>query len=252
MGRKPDMINGRILVYSREQEPLDFIVRRVELPGVFAVTAMSAAEAVSLLEIEAFDLVVLAGRSGRDDLLTLLGVTLELDPSPPCIVVEPDAGRETILGALNGGCSYFIDSPADLERIGRIATSFISGKRPAALPPSSVETDRPPVNRLSTQAVETDRPPMNRLSTQAKEPLSRREYEILYTMLRGMGNREISMELGISEKTVKNHLWKIYRKFEVENRTQLFHRLLRSCPCLELAPAAETIPAVSRVEESTV
>jgi hypothetical protein len=31
---------------------------------------------------------------------------------------------------------------------------------------------------------------------------------------------------GISDKTVKNHLWKIYRKLGVENRTQLFHLLI--------------------------
>jgi len=245
MGREPDMINGRILVYSREQEPLDLIVSRVELPGVFAVTAMSEAEAVSLLEIEAFDLVVLTGRSGRDDLLTLLAVTRELDPSPPCVIVEIGAGRETILGALNGGCTYFIESPADLDRIGRISATLIAGKRPSAAQPSA-----PPPSALPPSTVETDRPPATRLSTQAKEPLSRREYEILYTMLRGMGNREISLELGISEKTVKNHLWKIYRKFEVENRTQLFHRLLASCPCMELAPAVVMVPAGPGADET--
>ena len=56
--------------------------------------------------------------------------------------------------------------------------------------------------------------------------VSRREKEILSHLLGGKSNREISRELAISEKTVKNHLWKLYRKLGVRNRTQLFHYLI--------------------------
>ncbi|MDP4126440.1 MAG: response regulator transcription factor, partial [Bacillota bacterium] len=50
--------------------------------------------------------------------------------------------------------------------------------------------------------------------------LSEREMEILYYVVRGSSNREIGTALFISEKTVKNHLSSIYRKLEVEDRTQ--------------------------------
>lgn len=50
--------------------------------------------------------------------------------------------------------------------------------------------------------------------------LSEREMEILYYVVRGASNREIGAALFISEKTVKNHLSSIYRKLEVEDRTQ--------------------------------
>lgn len=50
--------------------------------------------------------------------------------------------------------------------------------------------------------------------------LSEREMEILYYVVRGSSNREIGASLFISEKTVKNHLSSIYRKLEVEDRTQ--------------------------------
>jgi DNA-binding CsgD family transcriptional regulator len=32
-------------------------------------------------------------------------------------------------------------------------------------------------------------------------------------------------QLGISERTVKNHLWRIYKKVGVEKRSQLFSML---------------------------
>ncbi len=52
-----------------------------------------------------------------------------------------------------------------------------------------------------------------------------REKEVLVQLLGGKTNREISQELRIDEKTVKNHLWKIYRKMSVNNRTQLLHKM---------------------------
>jgi DNA-binding CsgD family transcriptional regulator len=53
-------------------------------------------------------------------------------------------------------------------------------------------------------------------------PLSTREREVVDHLLSGMTNREIADRLEISERTVKNHLWKIYKKMGVETRTQLF------------------------------
>jgi DNA-binding NarL/FixJ family response regulator len=56
--------------------------------------------------------------------------------------------------------------------------------------------------------------------------LSKREKGVLAQLVCGKSNREISEALGISDKTVKNHLWKIYRKLGVGNRSQLFHKLI--------------------------
>lgn len=51
-------------------------------------------------------------------------------------------------------------------------------------------------------------------------PLSDREMEVLELMLRGLSNKEIAAELGISHQTVKNHVTSILRKFNVDDRTQ--------------------------------
>lgn len=54
--------------------------------------------------------------------------------------------------------------------------------------------------------------------------MTAREREILGELLAGKTNREISRSLGIAEKTVKNHLWKIYRKWGVKSRIQLYNK----------------------------
>lgn len=51
-------------------------------------------------------------------------------------------------------------------------------------------------------------------------PLSPRETEVLYSVIHGMSNKEMSLALGISQQTVKNHMTSILNKMNVRDRTQ--------------------------------
>jgi DNA-binding NarL/FixJ family response regulator len=51
-------------------------------------------------------------------------------------------------------------------------------------------------------------------------PLSDREMDILQLITRGMSNKQVALELGISHQTVKNHMTSILRKLAVNDRTQ--------------------------------
>lgn len=53
-----------------------------------------------------------------------------------------------------------------------------------------------------------------------KLSLTKREYEVLKLITLGMLNKEIADSLGISEKTVKNHVSNIFKKIKVSDRTQ--------------------------------
>ena len=52
------------------------------------------------------------------------------------------------------------------------------------------------------------------------ETLTKREMEILTQVAGGMFNKEIAINLNISERTVKNHISNIFKKIEVSDRTQ--------------------------------
>ncbi|MCB0166598.1 MAG: helix-turn-helix transcriptional regulator [Anaerolineae bacterium] len=52
------------------------------------------------------------------------------------------------------------------------------------------------------------------------EPLSERELEVLHWLASGASNREISQQLTIQENTVKRHVYNIFGKLNVRNRTQ--------------------------------
>jgi DNA-binding NarL/FixJ family response regulator len=68
----------------------------------------------------------------------------------------------------------------------------------------------------------------NRLSSQApvarpvalREPLSRREEEVLRCLADGLSNKEIGQRLHIAEGTVKNHMSQVLGKLGVLDRTQ--------------------------------
>ncbi len=50
--------------------------------------------------------------------------------------------------------------------------------------------------------------------------LTKREIEVLKAIAAGLLNKEIATNLGISERTVKNHISNIFKKIDVADRTQ--------------------------------
>ena len=52
------------------------------------------------------------------------------------------------------------------------------------------------------------------------QPLTDREMEMLNLVLQGATNREIANRSSISERTVKTHLYRVYRKLKVKSRTK--------------------------------
>ncbi len=59
--------------------------------------------------------------------------------------------------------------------------------------------------------------------TPADNKLSRRQSQLIHMLDRGLSNRQIADELGISEHTVKVHLWRLFRRLGVKSRTQTLH-----------------------------
>ncbi len=60
------------------------------------------------------------------------------------------------------------------------------------------------------------------------QPLTSREMEMLTMVLQGSTNREIAGITSISERTVKTHLYRIYKKLKVKSRTKAIALLSQS------------------------
>lgn len=116
-----------------------------------------------------------------------------------------DERIEMIVGAMNALCARFEALAGEARSIGLLVAGLGEGR---------------------TESIGLPRLMANPVFRGGPSNVSKREKEILTHLLSGRNNREISRELAISEKTVKNHLWKLYRKLGVKNRTQLFHYLI--------------------------
>jgi DNA-binding NarL/FixJ family response regulator len=57
-------------------------------------------------------------------------------------------------------------------------------------------------------------------NTSQSHPLTDREQEVLQLVARGLPNKLIARELGISEKTVKAHLTTVFQRIGVTDRVQ--------------------------------
>lgn len=66
------------------------------------------------------------------------------------------------------------------------------------------------------------------------QALSAREQEVALSAATGLRNKEIAWELGISEGTVKVHLFRAYRKLHVSNRVGLVRALSKAINKLSL------------------
>lgn len=60
------------------------------------------------------------------------------------------------------------------------------------------------------------------------ETLTKRELEVLKKIAIGMSNKEIALKFEISERTVKNHVFNIFKKISVSDRTQAAVFAIRS------------------------
>ena len=59
------------------------------------------------------------------------------------------------------------------------------------------------------------------------EPLTHRERQMAQAVSRGLRNRQIAVEFGISEETVKKHLATIYGKLAISGRVALAVLVMR-------------------------
>ena len=59
------------------------------------------------------------------------------------------------------------------------------------------------------------------LGNEWSKVLSRRECEVAVLIARGLSNKQVARELGLSEGTVKIHLHSIFQKLRAKNRYSL-------------------------------
>ena len=112
---------------------------------------------------------------------------------------------EYLLRAVDIGIDGYVLKDSDAHELIRAVTSVYEGDK--FIQPSLIPL-------LNSKLIARD------LDAERLEQLSKREIEVMKLVAVGMFNKEIGVELGISERTVKNHLSSIFKKIDSSDRTQ--------------------------------
>jgi DNA-binding NarL/FixJ family response regulator len=148
-------------------------------------------------------LLPLAGRTNPDvvlldlDLADVDGITClerlqRRFPETAVIMLVPSGAGQAVSLALARGAQGVVMKSVDPADLGRVLDDALSGE---------------PFMPAEANLLPTD------------TGLSGRELEIVQRVGRGLTNKQIALELGVTLQTVKFHLTNVYRKLGLENRT---------------------------------
>ena len=119
-------------------------------------------------------------------------------PGAVVVVLTSFSDRERILAALDAGAVGYLLKDADPDELARAIRAAARGEAP--------------LHPLAARELLDRRAPDRRLTD--------RESEILALVAQGLPNKLIARRLGISERTVKGHLTRVFERIGVTDRTQ--------------------------------
>jgi two-component system, NarL family, response regulator LiaR len=125
-------------------------------------------------------------------------------PASRVIVLTSFADDDRLLPAIQAGAAGYLLKDAQPRELARAVRAAHAGE--ALLDPV--------VAARLVEAIAQER------GEEPSERLTRRERQVLELIGRGLSNKRIARELGISEKTVKTHVGHVLAKLGVTDRTQ--------------------------------
>ena len=128
-----------------------------------------------------------------------------LSPSTKVIVLTSFADDEKVFAAVKAGAAGYLLKDVRPQELGEAIRVVNRGE--ALLHPTVAA-------KLMQEVAESGR------REASPDSLTDREMDVLRLIARGMSNKEIALELGVAEKTVKTHVSNILQKLHVADRTQ--------------------------------
>jgi len=169
----------------------------VELVGA----AANGAEAVEAASLHRPDVVLMDLEMPILDGIEATRRIVRSAPDVAVVVLTSFSDREQILRALDAGAVGYLLKDAEPRELEQAVRAAARGESPLD----------PRAGRALLQ---------ERAQGSPLDALSERERDVLALVARGLPNKVIARELGISEKTVKAHLTSVFRTIGVTDRTQ--------------------------------
>jgi two-component system, NarL family, response regulator DegU len=176
---------------------------------------------LSTIDILPPDVALLDIDGSSDQGLTLARKIKQHSPSIAIVVLASNPNDEQLFEVLKGQAASYLNKETTAEQLVETIRKVAHGEHPI----NESLTTRPKVaEQVLLQFQELSR----RTEAEAYiSPLTPREMEILKYIGQGFLNKQIAVELGISEQTIKNHVTSILRKLNANARTEAVVLALR-------------------------
>lgn len=142
--------------------------------------------------------------------LELLRRLRDLSVKSRCVVLIDEGEREAVIDAFRAGARGIFRRSAPMHLLARCIAAVHKGQIWAS------SADVLQVVEALQRAL-----PFKGVNSRGEALLTKREQELVPRVANGLTNREISLELGVSEHTIKNHLFRIYEKLGISSRVEL-------------------------------
>ncbi len=132
--------------------------------------------------------------------------------------VLTDADRQTLVDAIRGVCDGERACSENVAKMIFEMDGVLAAERDTLSLGLGRDRGKEAQQRDGEMGSGSDRPGADRPSQGGQ--LTAREMDVLWSMAQGHSNNEIAQDLYISEKTVKNHATRIFRKLGASNRAE--------------------------------
>jgi DNA-binding NarL/FixJ family response regulator len=174
---------------------------RVEVAGA----AADGAEAVDFCGRQAPDVVLMDLKMPRMDGLEATRTILDAAPTTRVLMLTAFESDANLLSALSAGASGYVMKDAEPEAVVSSILAVCQGEKVMSA-------------TVARRVVELALPATP--SRSGHDGLSVRELEILRLIAEGSRNPQIASLLNISDKTVRNHVSRLYSKLAISDRSQ--------------------------------
>jgi two-component system, LytTR family, response regulator len=114
----------------------------------------------------------------------------------------------------------YLLKPVTAQRMSKTLDKIRRRHRSEANEPSMEVFRRDPHKAVSSDSDDSSDKTLQPIANPHVETLTKREAEILYVLFEGLSNKEIAVRFGITEATVKSHVFRLYGKLRVKRRSQ--------------------------------
>lgn len=172
-----------------------------------------------------YEVVLLNARFIRYPLSDFFQQLQDKAPRARIIVFSAEADHEYVKSLMRAGVYGFVPMDASVDELCNAILAVKSGQLwfdKTLL--DEVIIDAMEFERLIEQSIK------ERISV-LKDQLTNRERDVFCMVLEGLSTKEISAQIHMSEPSIKQHLTRLFKKFDVRNRSQLILSAYeRVCP----------------------